>query len=386
MAVNVGERAAWIRQSEIRSMTAACKKVDGINLAQGLCDMEVPLPVRIGAPSAIEEGKNTYTHYQGLMELREAIAVHARRYAGIEVDPRTEIVTSGGATGAMYCACLAMLNPGDEVILFEPYYGYHLGTLIAVQATPVFLRMRPPDWTFGEAELERLVGPRTRAIIVNTPANPSGKVFSRDELDTIARIAARNDLLVLTDEIYAHFVYDGRRHISPASLRGMRERTILVSGFSKTYAITGWRVGYCICNPEWTETIGHFNDLIYVCTPAPLQSGVARGIMELPPEYYEELARAHLVKRERICNALADGGLTPYVPQGSYYVLADMSSLPGRDSQERCDYLLEHAGVASVPGSAFYHDEAGDTLARFCFAKEEHVLDEACRRLARLRT
>jgi len=386
MSRALSDRHHWVLQSEIRSMSIACERLGGINLAQGVCDTEVPAVVRAGVRQAMDEGFNTYTHYAGLMELRQAIADKQRRFYGIDVDPEGEIIASAGSTGVFYCACLALLNPGDEVILFEPYYGYHVQTLIATGAVPVYVRMQPPRWTFVLEDLEKVVTPRTRGIMINSPANPSGKVFSRDELEALAGFAARHDLFVFTDEIYEHFLYDGLAHIPPMSLPGMRERTITISGVSKTFSVTGWRIGYCICDARYSQAIGFFNDLVYVCAPAPLQIGVARGLLELSDDYYRTLQTQYRVKREKICTALSQAGLTPYVPAGAYYTLADIASLPGAGSKEKAMYLLEKTGVACVPGKAFYHDGAGEGLARFCFAKEDDVLDEACQRLLALRT
>jgi aminotransferase len=340
--------------------------------------------VRQGAQTAMDAGINTYTRYDGLRELRQAIADKQKIFTGMEVKAESEIVVSAGATGAFYCACLALLDPGDEVILFEPYYGYHVSTLVATQAVPVYVRMEPPDWTFSDRDLEKVVSAKTRGIMINTPANPSGKVFTSEELERLAAVAAKYDLFVFTDEIYEHFVYDGHRHIPPAILPGMKERTITISGLSKTFSITGWRVGYCLCDAKWAQTIGYFNDLVYVCAPAPLQMGVARGLMDLEAEYYERLARDYVSKRDKICEALSQARLDPYVPQGAYYVLANISLIPGEGSKEKAMTLLRRSGVACVPGKAFYHDAAGENLARFCFAKEDAVLDEACRRIEKL--
>lgn len=381
MALKLSQRHEWVVQSEIRNMSIECDLVQGINLSQGVCDLEVPLVVRQAAQAAIDAGINTYTRYDGLSELRQAIARKQKLITGMEVDPESEIVVSAGATGAFYCACLALLNPGDEVILFEPYYGYHVSTLVAVQANPVYVQMQPPDWTFSDLDLERVLSDRTRGIMINTPANPSGKVFTPEELERLAAFAAKNDLFVFTDEIYEHFVYNGSRHIPPATLTGMKERTITISGLSKTFSITGWRVGYCICDARWAQSIGYFNDLVYVCAPAPLQMGVAEGLLNLEVNYYQSLAKEYAVKRDKICGALAKAGLTPYEPQGAYYVLADISQVPGAKSKEKAMNLLKQSGVACVPGEAFFHDEAGENLARFCFAKEGAVLDEACRRI-----
>ncbi len=385
MTLKLSTRREWVAQSEIRSMTLACNEKQGINLAQGVCDLEVPAEVLRGAAEAMEKGFNTYTRYDGLQEVREAIARKQKSFTGLEVDPEGEVVVSAGATGAFYCAALALLDPEDEVILFEPFYGYHVTTLKAVQAVPVFVPLHPPDWLFSMEDLERVVTPRTRGIMVNTPANPSGKVFTRGELEIIARFAEKHDLFVFTDEIYEHFVYDGVDHVAPATLPGMKERTVTISGLSKTFSITGWRVGYCLCDRRWAQSIGYFNDLVYVCAPAPLQMGVARGLLTLGPDYYRNISQDYQKKRDRLCEALSNAGLTPLIPRGAYYILADISSLPGKDSKERALHLLEQTGVACVPGKAFYHHESGEHLARFCFAKEDPVLDEACRRLERLK-
>lgn len=383
MSLRISNRAEQIVQSEIRAMSIECEGVGGINLAQGVCDTEAPLPVRIGAKKAIDEGINSYTRFDGIEELRKAIACKMRDYNGITADPDSEIIVSSGSTGAFYCACLALLNPGDEVILFEPYYGYHVNTLLAVGAVPVYLRLNPPNWSFSTDDLERVVTPRTKGIMVNTPANPSGKVFSRLELEWIAEFAVHHDLFVFTDEIYEYFLYDGRKHTSLGSLPGMFERTITISGFSKTFSITGWRIGYSVSHAKWAQMIGYLNDLIYVCAPSPLQMGVAQGILELEPEYFTILCAQYKVKRDKICNALTKAGLKPYAPQGSYYVLADVSQLPGKTSKENAMFILEKTGVAGVPGEAFFHKAGGSQLVRFCFAKEDKDLDEACRRLER---
>jgi aminotransferase len=384
VALELSKRASHIVQAEIRSMSIECEKVGGINLAQGVCDTEVPLPVQRGVQVAMQQGINSYTRFDGLAELRRAIARKMRDYNGIPADPESEVIVSAGSTGSFYCACLALLNPGDEVILFEPYYGYHVNTLLAVEAVPAYVTMRPPDWSFALEDLEKAVTPRTRGIMVNTPANPSGKVFSYQELEAIADFATRHDLFVFTDEIYEYFLYDGQRHISPGALPGMAERTITISGFSKTFSITGWRIGYSISDARWTQMIGYMNDLIYVCAPAPLQYGVAIGIEELKPDFYQALSAEYAGKRARICQALERAGLPPHTPQGAYYVLTDVSRLPGATSKEKAMHLLARTGVASVPGEAFFHGGDGENLVRFCFAKTDEELEEACRRIERL--
>jgi aminotransferase len=384
VTLSLSKRSARIEQAEIRAMSIECEKVGGINLAQGVCDTQVPHLIRENAHRGIENGINSYTRFDGLGDLREAIAQKMRKYNGISADPETEIVVSAGSTGAFYCACLALLDPDDEVILFEPYYGYHVNTLLAVEAVPAYVTLRPPDWSFAATDLERAVTARTKALVLNTPGNPSGKVFSRLELEAIAEFAGRHDLFVFTDEIYEHFLYDGRSHISPGSIEGMKERTITISGFSKTFSITGWRIGYAVSAARWARRIGYMNDLIYVCAPSPLQYGVAAGLSQTDRSFYEDLSLEYLKKRDWICDALTRAGLLPYVPQGAYYVLADVSTLPGKNSKEKAMFLLAQTGVATVPGEAFFHNGGGKELVRFCFAKTEHELQEACSRLERL--
>jgi len=384
MSLTLSRRAEGIVQAEIRVMTIECEKVGGINLAQGVCDVGVPLPVTMGARKAMEDGINCYTRYDGLAELRQAIARKLKDYNGIVADPETEITVSAGSTGSFYCACLALLDPGDEVILFEPYYGYHLNTLLAVDAVPRYVPLHLPELTFTLADLEKAVTPKTKGIMVCTPANPSGKVFSEVELKVIAEFAIRHDLFIFTDEIYEYFIYDGTPHISPGSMPEIADRTITISGYSKTYSITGWRIGYSVCKKDWADMIGYVNDLVYVCAPAPLQIGVASGILELQPAYYEGLCAEFRAKRDKICSSLARAGLSPIVPKGAYYVLADASGLPGNSSKEKAMYLLRTTGVASVPGSAFYHDAGGEGVLRFCFAKTDDVLEDACGRIEEL--
>jgi aminotransferase len=376
-------RSSRIEQAEIRAMSIECEKLGGINLAQGVCDTAIPLAVGEEACWGIENGRNSYSRFDGLAELREAISQKLRRYNGITANPETDIVVSAGATGAFYCACLALLDPGDEVILFEPYYGYHVNTLLATEAVPRYLNLTPPDWHFSIEELEKAWTPRTKAIVVNTPCNPSGKVFSRSELETIATFAERHEIFVFTDEIYEHFLYDDRCHVSPGALESLAHRTITISGFSKTFSITGWRIGYSVSNAQWARRIGYMNDLIYVCAPSPLQYGVAMGLSRLDESFYRELSSEYGEKRDRICRTLQDVGFQPYIPEGAYYVLADVSRLPGTTSKERAMFLLEQTGVAAVPGEAFYHS-GGAELVRFCFAKTTQELDEACSRLQRV--
>ncbi|OPY32617.1 MAG: Aspartate aminotransferase [Methanomassiliicoccales archaeon PtaU1.Bin124] len=379
--LDVSDRSRLIVQSEIRNMTLECIRVGGLNLAQGVCDLDVPQVVIDSAYEAMRQGINAYTRYDGLPIIREAIAHKFRTFNDAVLDPEKNIIVSAGATGAFYSACLALLNPGDEVIVLEPFYQYHVNTLLAVGAVPKYVPMSPPDWTLDVDAVKKVIGPKTKAIIVNTPGNPSGKVFTRKELEDLAAICHQNNMFLFSDEIYEYFVYDGRKHISPWSIKELRDRAIVISGYSKTFSITGWRLGYCVCDEKWAQMIGYVNDLVYVCAPAPLQVGVAKGIMQLPSSYYENVARTYQQKRDEMVAALRTAGLEPYVPHGAYYILADVSHLPGETSKERALQILHERGVASVPGSAFYSNGGGEDLVRFCFAKKDDILTRACQML-----
>lgn len=383
--LGISEIAGRIVQSSIRTMSVECDKVGGVNLAQGVCDTEVPEVVRQGAEAAIEAGHNQYTRADGIARLREAIARKLLTQNGIRADPENEILVTSGVTGGFDSACRALLNPGDEVILFEPYYGYHYATLVGQYCKPVLVSLDPPNYPFLPDRLTAAMTPKTRAIVVNTPANPSGKLFSMAELEAIAEVAAHHDLFIFTDEIYEHFVYDGQHHISPGSLPGVSDRTITISGFSKVFSITGWRVGYVHASARWTPSINYFHDLTYVCAPSVLQHGAAAGLEQLPQAFYAGLIQEYQLKREMICSALREAGMEPSVPAGAYYVLADASVVPGSGSVEKAMKLLELTGVASVPGSAFFQGGRGEHLLRFCFAKTDSDLAEACDRIMRRR-
>jgi aminotransferase len=381
--LSLSDLAPHTFQSEIRSMTAECDRMGGINLAQGVCDTPVPEVVQSAAIEAMRAGYNIYTRCDGNERLRKAIAQKQLRERGLHYDPEREVMVTCGATGGLHAAIMALLNPGDEVIVFEPCYGYHLNTLKTLRAVPVLVALAEPDWQLDTDALRAALTPRTRAIVVNTPANPSGKIFTRPELEAVAAICKERDLFLFTDEIYEYFVYDGGEHICAAALEGMRERTIVISGFSKTYSVTGWRVGYAVADARWMPAMAHFHDLTYVCSPAPLQHGVAAGLEQLPPEFYRQLAADHQVKRERLAAALRDAGMDPLTPPGAYYILARAEHLPGATAPEKARKLMERTGVASVAGSAFFRKGRGDNLLRFCFAKQDAELDEACERLRR---
>jgi aminotransferase len=373
-----------IIQSEIRSMTVECDRVGGVNLAQGVCDTELPAPVTRRAIEAIHEGYNIYTRLDGIAPLREAIARKLQRDNGLAVDPESEVLVTSGATGGLYAAALALLDPGDEVILFEPFYGYHLNTLLLLRVKPVAVPLEQGTWALDLDLLRSAITPKTRAIIINTPVNPCGKVFSRAELEAVAVLVQEHDLFVFTDEIYEYFVFDGTKHVSLATLPDMAERTITISGLSKTFSITGWRVGYLVADRRWLGSIGYFHDLTYVCSPSPFQYGAAAGLVELPASFYAGLSSEYQAKRDLLCAALTDAGLPPSIPAGAYYVLADVARLPGANAKEKARTLLRESKVAAVAGTAFFAGGRGENLLRFCFAKRDEDLQRACDLLRQL--
>jgi len=383
--LQLSEIAPSVVQSEIRAMSVECDRVGGINLAQGICDTELPDPVAKGAVDAIHEGFNIYTRLDGVQVLREAIAAKLQSYNNLVVDPGSEVLVTSGATGALYASLLALLNPGDEVIVFEPFYGYHVSTLLSLRMKPSIVPLAQPDWQLDLDVLRSAITSNTRAIIVNTPSNPCGKVFGRTELEAIAALAIEHDLFVFTDEIYEYFLFEGIEHVSLATLPGMKARTITISGLSKTFSITGWRIGYLAASSRWISAIGYFHDLTYICSPSPLQFGAAAGLRQLAnSDFYTELASGYEAKRDQLCAALDDAGLKPCVPQGAYYVLADATRIGGRNESERARTLLRATGVAAVPGSAFFRPGRGNHLLRFCFGKRPSDLDQACDLLRKL--
>jgi aminotransferase len=333
------------------------------------------------AIEAMRAGHNIYTRLDGIARLRLAIRAKQQRDYALSYDPENEVLVASGATAGLHAAAMALLNPGDEVILFEPFYGYHVATLKSMRVVPVLVALADDDFALDPDALSAAITPRTRAILLNTPANPSGKVFSLSEIEAIAHACLAHDLFLFTDEIYEYFVYDGAKHIAPATLPGMRERTIAMSGFSKTFSITGWRLGYATADARWMGAMSYFHDLTYVCAPSALQHGAAAGLEQLPPSFYTQVATDHQDKRERILSALRAAGMKPTVPAGAYYVLADVSSIDGATAAEKARHLLKQTGVAAVAGSAFFRKGKGENLLRFCFAKKDDELNEACRRL-----
>ncbi|HJO26531.1 MAG TPA: pyridoxal phosphate-dependent aminotransferase [Planctomycetota bacterium] len=374
-------RVANMVQSDIRAMTRECDAVGGINLGQGICDLPLPGLVRDGAVAAMDAGHNTYSYPEGARELRLAIAGKLARDNDIEADPDSEIVVTVGATGAFTAAVTALLDAGDGIVIPEPYYGYHLNAALLAGLVPQYLTLAAPRFTLTAAALEEVVDERTRAIVLCTPSNPSGKMLSAGEIDAVGRVAAAHDLLVITDEIYEYIRYDGREHISPVTHPELAGRTVTIMGLSKTFSITGWRLGYAVAPPALARAMTLVHDLYYVCAPTPLQVGAAAGFAA-PPSFFADLALDYEEKRGLLGNALTAAGLTPIVPEGAYYMLADVTRLNCASAKEAALRLLREVGVASVPGSSFYRGSAGDGLVRFCYAKEMDVLAEACGRLA----
>jgi aminotransferase len=373
-------RLKGLVQSDIRRMTRECHNVGGINLGQGVCDLPTPPLVRDGAIEAIQKGKSVYSFPEGIIELREAIASKLKKYNGIIADPIEEIVVTLGTSGAFTSTVTALLNPGDGILLFEPYYGYHLNVSILAGLEPQFIELTPPSFFIEEEKLREAIKDNTKAIVICTPANPSGKMFERHELEIIAKIANEKDLLVITDEIYEFFRYDNKEHISPATISNLKERTVTLMGLSKTFSITGWRIGYAVAPVKMAQAITLVNDIYLICPPTPLQYGVTKGF-QLPNDFYENLRNDFQKKRELICKALSSVGMSPIIPSGSYYVLADISNLGFRTSLDAAMELLRQTNVGSVPGSSFYKGEPGEKLLRFCFAKDDAILSEACERI-----
>lgn len=382
--MNLSNKVKNIAQSEIRAMSILCNEKNGLNMAQGLCDLEVPQEVLDGTKEALDAGKNIYTSSYGNHNLRQAIAKKQNSFynQGITVD---NVLVSAGATGAFYTMAMTLLNEGDEVILFEPYYGYHVSTLESIGCKIKFIKTMPSEYNIDFDFLASQVTDRTKAILICNPSNPSGKVYTKDELNQISHIVNKNDLVLFSDEMYEHFVYDDLKYISALSIDGLQDKTVVISGFSKIYSVTGWRLGHAISTKEVIESASSLNDLIYVCPPAPLQYGVLKGLRELPKSYYSNVAKEHQIKRDKFVKALNDVGLKAEYIKGAYYVLADISIIEGKDDKEKVINLLEKTGIATVPARAFYHDFKDLNLARFCFSKKENELEEAIQRLQLLK-
>jgi aspartate/methionine/tyrosine aminotransferase len=377
-------KAQKFTESVIREMTRLALQHGAVNLAQGFPDFPAPEEVKEAGVAAIRADINQYAITWGAREFRWAIAQRFKNDTGLEIDPEREITVCCGSTEAMMASLLAIVDPGEEVVTFEPFYENYGPDAVLSGARPRFVPLRPPAWTFDPNELAAAFNRRTRALILNTPHNPTGKVFSRKELEVIAGLARQWNVEVITDEIYQYLVYDGCRHISIAALDGMRERTITINGMSKTYSVTGWRVGYAIAPPEITDGIRKVHDFLTVGAAAPLQQAGVTAL-QLPADYYRKRCAEYLGRRDRMLGALESAGFKCFRPSGAYYIMTDIAGFGFPNDLEFTRYLIEQIGVAVVPGSSFYSDRAaGSQQVRFAFCKTDATLDEAARRLQKL--
>ena len=384
----ISRRVQGFTESVIREMTRVVAEYGGVNLAQGFPNFPPPKELIEAAHRAIDGDFHQYAITWGARNLREAIAAKFERFYGKALDPERQVTVCCGSTEAMLSTLLAVLDPGDEIVIFEPFYeNYGPGAIIS-GARPVFVPLEPPDFSFDPDRLRRAFGPRTRAIVFNSPNNPTGKVFTRRELETIAALCQEYDVLAITDEIYEHIVYDGERHVPIATLPGMWDRTITISGISKSYSVTGWRIGYTISPPDLAVGIRRAHDFVTVGAPAPLQEAAVTALA-LPDAYYVGLRESYQARRDLLLPLLEKAGFRTFTPRGAYYILTECAHFLERfglaDDTAFAMYLIKEVGVATVPGSSFYaHPELGRTKIRFCFPKTDDVLLDAGRRLQKL--
>ncbi len=379
-------KAGQFTESVIREMTRLALQHKAVNLSQGFPDFPAPAEIKRAAQDAISADINQYAITWGAKSLRDAIAEKLERSHGISIDPEREITVCCGSTEAMMSAMMAIINPGDEVVVFEPFYENYGPDAILSGASPRFVKLHAPDWTFDPRELAAAFGPKTKVIILNTPNNPTGKVFERAEFEMIRDLCVKWNAFAITDEIYEHMLYDGAKHISMATLDGMRERTITINALSKTYSVTGWRVGWAIAPPEATSAIRKVHDFLTVGAAAPLQEAGAAAL-HFPQDYYDTLAREYLVRRDRLLGILTSAGFRCFKPRGAYYIMTDISAFGFPDDVAFAKYLVKDIGVAAVPGSSFYRNPAdGRTHLRFTFCKTEKTFQAAAERLSKLKS
>ena len=378
-------KASRFTESVIREMSRVAAKHGAINLAQGFPDFPAPDAIKLAAVKAITDDHNQYAITWGTKGLRDAITAKMDRDYGIVIDPEKQITVCCGSTEGMIATLLATVNPGDEVIIFEPFYENYGADVILCGATPKYISLKAPDYSFDWDELAGLFSDKTRAIIINTPNNPTGKVFTAEELGFIAELCRKHDVLAITDEIYEHIIYDGAVHIPMWNLPGMAERTIIVNGISKTYSVTGWRIGYVIASPEITQSVRKVHDFLTVGAAAPLQ--VAAGeALKSGSEYYQELADFYLERRDFLFGQLQQAGFDCIKPRGAYYIMADIRPFGWDDDVAMAFYLAQEIGVAVVPASSFYREgrPEGKNYIRFCFCKQLSTLQAAAERLMKL--
>jgi len=379
--MDVARRTESFQESVIRKMTRVCQKYQGVNLAQGFPEKDPPEEVVEEALRAIRQGYNQYSITWGLPALREAVAGKFSRFAGLTADPETEITITCGCSEAIVATLMGLVNPGEKVIVFEPFYENYLPGLTLCGAVPEFVRLRDPGWTLDPDELKKAFSKAPKAMILNTPCNPSGKVFSRQEMELIAALCREHGTFVITDEIYEHMLYDGLQHIHMAGLPGMWEQTVTISGISKTYSATGWRVGYVISNPRLMSAIRKCHDYMVVCAPTPFQMAAVVA-MGLPDSYYVELQEFYRERRDFLLKVFQDLSVPVYRPEGAYYMMIRIDELGRGDDEAFAQSLVEEAGLAVVPGSSFYHrPEDGRDKVRFCFAKKWETLNQVQERM-----
>jgi aminotransferase len=377
-------RSANFTESVIREMTRLALHHRAVNLAQGMPDFSTTEELKDAARRAITDDFNQYAITWGAKSFRDAIAAKYKRWYDLALDPEREITVCCGATESMIASLLAVSDPGDEIIIFEPFYENYGPDAKLSGAVPRLVSLRPPEWTFDPDELRQAFNARTKAIILNTPNNPTGKVFSRQELEFIGNLCQEFDALAITDEIYEHILYDGAEHVPIMTVRGMRERSILVNSMSKTYSVTGWRVGWALAAPDLTDSIRKVHDFLTVGAAAPLQEAGVLAL-SLPESYYRDLARDYTVRRDLILSLLEAAGFPCFLPKGAYYVMTDISGFGFPDDISFVRHLIETAGVAAVPGSSFFADpHDGAQMVRFCFCKKYETLKEAGTRLRKL--
>jgi len=379
-------KAQYFTESVIREMSRLAAKHKAVNLAQGMPDFPCPAEIKQAACEAINNDVNQYAITWGDKPFRDGIAAKTATYTGITIDPETEITVTCGATEGMIATMLALINPGDEVIVFEPFYENYGPDAILAGATPRYVTLHPPDWHFVEKELEAAFNNKTRALILNTPHNPTGKVFTKEEIEIIGRLCSKWGVKIFTDEPYEHIVFDGAKHIAPASLPGMREMVVTINSLSKTYSITGWRLGTVIAIPELTAAIRKVHDFLTVGAAAPLQEAGVRAL-RLPRSYYDHLQADYTRRRNRLLPVLKAAGFRCFDPDGAYYVMTDISAFGYMDDVEFSKFLVKDIGVAVVPGSSFYHEpELGRSQVRFTFCKRDETLSAAEERLQKLKS
>jgi aminotransferase len=377
------KKAERFTESVIREMTRLATRYGAVNLAQGFPDFPAPEEMKRAACEAIQRDINQYSITWGAKSLREAIAERSKAYNKIDCDPESEVVVTCGATEAMCVAMLACVDPGEEIVVFEPFYENYGPDGILAGANPKYVRLDAPDFALDRDRLANAIGPKTKAVVLNTPNNPTGKVFTRAELEMIAALCIEHDCLVFTDEIYEYILYDGTEHISMATLPGMRERTVTISGLSKTWSATGWRIGWMIAPPAITSALRKVHDFLTVGAPAPLQEAAAVAL-RFGPQYFKDLASGYQRRRDLMMEMLASAGFPAFKPRGAYYVMADIGGFGAGGDVEFAMNLVRDPGVAVVPGSSFFANPAdGRNLVRFCFSKRDATLRDAGERLKR---